>query len=106
MYRTKKENGKIVKWNARLVAIGFAQLVAIDFTATYSPVARFTSIRTIFALADLLGLEVIHMDVETAFVNADLLEKIYVAMAPGYETPGRVWRLLKTLYGLKQRPRV
>ena len=59
MYRTKKENGKIVKWNARLVAMRFAQLVAIDFTETYSPVVRFTSKRMIVALADLLGVEVI-----------------------------------------------
>ena len=46
------------------------------------------------------------MDVETAFLNADLVEEIYVAMPPGYEVPGRVWRLLKALYGLKQSPHV
>ena len=45
------------------------------------------------------------MDVETAFLNADLVEEIYVAMPPGYETPGKVWKLLKALYGLKQSPR-
>ena len=46
------------------------------------------------------------MDVETAFLNSDLVEDTYVAMPPGYKTPGRVWRLLKTLYGMKQCPRV
>ena len=46
------------------------------------------------------------MDVETAFLISDLVEEIYVAMPPGYETPGRVSRLLKALYGLKQSPRV
>ena len=44
-------------------------------------------------------------DVETAFLNADLVEEINVAMPPGYETPGKVWKLLKALYGLKQSPR-
>ena len=86
--------------------MGFTQLAGIDFTETYSPVARFTSIRMILALAVLLGLEVHQMDVETAFLNADLVEEIYVVMPPGYEAPGRVWRLLKALYGLKQSPRV
>ena len=105
-YRTKKESGKIVKWKARLVAMGFTQLAGIDFTETYSPVARFTSIRMIVAVAVLLGLEVHQMDVETAFLNADLVEEIYVAMPPGYEAPGRVWRSLKALNGLKQSPRV
>ena len=104
VYRTKREGGHIVKWKARLVAMGFTQLAGIDFTETYSPVARFTSIRMLLAIAALFCLEVHQMDVETAFLNADLVEEIYVAMPPGYETPGKVWRLLKALYGLKQSP--
>ena len=106
VYRTKKENGVIVKYKARLVAMGYTQLAGIDFTETYSPVARFTSIRIILAVAVKKGLEVHQMDVETAFLNADLIEEIYVATPPGYESPGRVWKLLKALYGLKQSPRV
>ena len=105
VYRTKKEDGRIIKWKARLVAMGFTQLAGIDFTETYSPVARFTSIRMLLAIAVLFCLEVHQMDVETAFLNADLVEEIYVAMPPGYETPRKVWKLLKALYGLKQRPR-
>ena len=42
VYRTKKEGDRIIKWKARLVAISFTQLAGIDFTETYSPVARFT----------------------------------------------------------------
>ena len=95
-----------MNWKARLVAMGFTQLAGIDFTETYSPVARLTSIRMILSLAVLLSLEVHQMDVEAAFRNADIEEEIYVSMAPGYETPGRVWRLLKAFYGLKQSPRV
>ena len=79
VYRAKKENSKIVKWKARLVSMGFTQLAGTDFTETYSPVARFTYIRMILALAVLIGLEVHQMDSETAFLNADLVEEIYVA---------------------------
>ena len=61
VYRTKKEGGRIIKWKARLVAMGFTQLAGIDFTETYSPVARFTSIRMLLAIAVLLCLEVHQM---------------------------------------------
>ena len=45
------------------------------------------------------------MDVETAFLNAELQEEIYCTMPPGYGVVGKVWRLVKSLYGLKQSPR-
>ena len=47
------------------------------------------------------------MDVETAFLNADLVVEIYVAMPSGYESPGKVWKLpIKAINGLlKQSPR-
>ena len=46
------------------------------------------------------------MDVDTAFLNAELQEEVYVASPPGYELPsGRVYRLNRCLYGLKQSPR-
>ena len=60
----------------------------------------------ILALAVLQSLKVHQIDVETAFLNSDRVEEIYVTMAPGYETSGCVWRLLKALYWMKQSPRV
>ena len=40
---------------ARLVAQGFSQVEGIDFNKLFSPVVRFESVRTIFALATLHG---------------------------------------------------
>jgi hypothetical protein len=46
------------------------------------------------------------MDVETAFLNGDLEEEIYMEMPEGFEdNPGKVCKLNKTLYGLKQSAR-
>ena len=78
----------------------------MDFHETYSPVARFTSIRLVLALASLLNLTVHQMDVETAFLNAELKEDIYMYPPAGMiVAPGNVLKLNRTLYGLKQAPR-
>ena len=57
-----------------------------------------------------LDYEVLMLDVQTAFLNADVEEEVYVKMAPGYEThdksgvPFRM-KLNKSLYGLRQSPK-
>ena len=56
-----------------------------DYFQTYSPVAKFTSIRTVLALSAQLGLKVRQMDVDTAFLNADISENIWVQVSK--ETP-------------------
>ena len=98
--------GGVERYKARLVAQGFTQVEGIDFNETYSPVARFTSIRLVLALAAMFGFRVHQMDVDTAFLNAELQEEVYVTPPPGYALPkGRVYRLNRCLYGLKQSPR-
>jgi hypothetical protein len=44
-------DGSIEKYKARFVARGFSQKEGIDYEETFAPVARYTSIRTIIALA-------------------------------------------------------
>src|SRR5271156_5162244 len=48
------------------------------------------------------------MDVKTAFLNGDLEPSIYMEPPPGsidYGRPNIVWKLKKSLYGLKQASR-
>ncbi|KAF6527626.1 hypothetical protein HZS61_007964 [Fusarium oxysporum f. sp. conglutinans] len=40
------------------------------------------------------------VDFKNAFVNAEMDEEIYTTCPPGYGQSGKVWRLLKALYGL------
>ena len=60
------------------------------------------------AIAALLNLEIHQMDVETAFLNGELNEEIYIEQPEGFIIPGqekKVCRLVKSLSGLKQAPK-
>ncbi|KAJ3479322.1 hypothetical protein NLI96_g9143 [Meripilus lineatus] len=96
-------NGNVIKHKARLVAQGFSQIPGQDFSATYAPVMRLESFRTLLALAAHLDLEVHQMDVVGAYLNSDLDEEIFMRQPPGFEDGfPRVCRLQKAIYGLKQ----
>ena len=107
VYKRKRDKEGIVeRYKARLVAQGFSQVEGFDYNETYSPVARFTSIRFILSISSILGLVVHQMDVETAFSNTDLKEEIYMHPPIGMTIrEGHVLKLKKTFYGLKQSPR-
>jgi len=84
IYRVKRNRmGEVVRWKCRLVAQGFFQVFGEDYDQTYSPVAKFTSIRTVLAISAQLGLHVRQMDVDTAFLNAPIKEDIWVRMPKG-----------------------
>jgi hypothetical protein len=102
----RDEVGAIVKHMARLVAHGFLQQEGIDFDDAFSPVAWMEYVR-LLALSAQEGWHVHHMDVKSTFLNSDLKE-VYVHQPPGFAIPGKegkMLRLRKTLYGLRQAPR-
>ena len=62
-------DGSIEKYKARFVARGFSQKEGIDYEETFAPVARYTSIRSVLALAAVMKWKIHQMDVKTAFLN-------------------------------------
>lgn len=107
VYKTKiGENGQINRFKARLVVKGCSQREGIDYAETFSPVVRYSTIRFLLAMAAKLDLDIEHMDAVTAFLQGDLKEEIYMQQPAGMEDgSGRVCRLHKSLYGLKQASR-
>ena len=90
------------------MARGFVQQEGIDYEDAFAPVARMESVRVLLALAAQEGWRVHHMDVKSAFLNDDLKEEVYVRQQPGFAIAGeegKVYRLKKALYGLRQAPR-
>lgn len=57
------------------------------------------------AIATQFDMEIHHMDVITAFLNANLFKEIYMQQPEGYEgkeKPHKVCKLNKSIYGLKE----
>jgi hypothetical protein len=107
---TKKFNsdGSLNKYKARLVVKGYEQKEGIDFSETFAPVVKFTSLRLLLSLAAINDWEIEQMDFITAFLNGDIEEEIYMEQPKGLEIKGqenKVFLLKKSLYGLKQAPR-
>lgn len=105
VFKVKRNaDGSIKKFKARLVARGFTQREGVDFTETYAPVVKFNTLRAILALAAKLDLHVHQMDVITAFLNGDLDVEIWMRLPGGVADD--VVKLRRSLYGLKQSPRL
>ena len=106
--RKRSADGGVERYKARLVAKGYSQQYGLDYDETFSPVARFESLRTILALAVQCDFHVHQIDVTTAFLNAKLCEEVHMEQPEGYAVSGRenhVCKLKHSIYGLKQAPR-
>ena len=84
---------------------GYHQRQGVDYDETFSPIAMIKSIRILLAIAAHYDYEVWQMDVKTAFLNGNLEEEVYMIQLEGYtskEFPGKVCKLMRSIYGLKQ----
>jgi hypothetical protein len=102
------EEGREVKKKARLVARGDRQTEGVDYKETFAPVTKYQTLRYIISYAHEKSLELFHLDVQTAFLNGELEEEVYMRLPPGYENEKgerEVVKLLKSIYGLRQAPR-
>jgi Reverse transcriptase (RNA-dependent DNA polymerase) len=108
VFRAKKDAaGNVVRYKARLITQGFSQVPGVDYFDMFAPVAKLASIRTVLALAAAKDMEIHQIEIKGTYLNGELTdqETIYMAQPPGYHaqnSAGKVCRLRKTLYGLKQ----
>jgi transposase InsO family protein len=109
VFDRKWRPGELERFKARLVARGFTQRWGIDFWFTSSPVITSGGFRMLFKIAAQWGRPVQHLDVPTAYLNGELdSDQIYMEVPDGMDMvhdgdlSGKVLRLRKGLYGLKQ----
>jgi len=79
VYRNKlNEKGEVVRNKARLVAQGYSQQEGIDYTETFSLVARLEAIWLFLSYAVNPGITLYQMDVKSAFLNGVISEEVCV----------------------------
>jgi Reverse transcriptase (RNA-dependent DNA polymerase) len=106
VYKIKEGENKDTKYKARLVAQGFSQKYGIDYDEVFAPVARTTTLRILLSLAGKMNYIAKHYDIKTAFLNGTLEEEIYMKQPPGFSNGSKVYKLKKSIYGLKQSAKV
>ena len=93
----------IVKPKTRLVARGFSQVHTVDLLETYAPTPAASSVKLLVALAVKNDWELRQLDVKQAFNQADLDFNLFMKRPDGCGgKSGKVVKLNKSVYGLKQ----
>ena len=80
----------------------------MDYSDTFSSIAKLTFIRLFISLAVTHGWDLHQLDIKNVFLHGDLVEEVYMEQPLGFVAQGeigRVCHLRKSLYGLKQSPR-
>jgi len=109
VFATKRfaDSGEIDKFKARLVADGSGQR---DVEETHAPTIGGTTLRVVLAVAAKRGYVISKLDVESAFLIEDVDRPTYVQLPREYTEymgrPTEVWELIRSLYGLRQAPRL
>ncbi|CAI7808889.1 unnamed protein product [Closterium sp. NIES-53] len=99
-------DGKIERYKSRFLGKGYQQKEKVDYKELFAPVVKPTTLRTLLAGATIKGWVVKQIDVTTVFLNGILEEEIFFAKPDGFDDgSGRVLKLKKALYALKQAPR-
>jgi len=111
IFKVKRDSsGQVLKCKARVCARGDQHTYEIDYNETFAPTLRCTTLRVLLSIACSFYLEIEQFDVVTAFLDAHVVEDIYMYSPLGLEviSPNgvkMVCKLNRSLYGLKQAPR-
>ncbi|GJQ93838.1 retrovirus-related pol polyprotein from transposon RE1 [Tanacetum coccineum] len=79
-----KQNYTWTLFKARVVAQGFTQIPGLDYSHTFSPVVKASTVRIVLSLAVLHRWRLHQLDVKNAFLHGHLNETVYMEQPPGF----------------------
>ncbi|XP_057522440.1 uncharacterized protein LOC130802437 [Amaranthus tricolor] len=106
-YKLKyKADGSLERYKARLVTKRYTQEYGVNYEETFSPLIKMNYVRCLIALAASRHWDLFQLDVNNAFLHGTFHEGVYMTVQEGLPNPNSlVYKLQKSLYGLKQASR-
>ena len=101
MKRDNSNNKSVPK--ARLVVKGFAEF--LDRIDKESPVVSRENIKVFLSVASISGWTPKSIDIKAAFLQVKQLESEIFIRPPTGNVRGKLWKLLKPVYGLQDAPK-
>ena len=99
--RQRDDSLKLAK--ARTVARGDKQVPFRDYDETHSPTITKTTLRWLIAVSELKGWDRAQADYKSAYLQGEPLDRdVFMEFPEGHERPGKVMRLKRAIYGMKQ----
>ena len=87
IYKLKfRADGSLERYKARLVVLRNNQKAGVDFSDTFAPVVKMSTVRTFREVAAARKWDLHQMDVHNAFLHGDLEEEVYMKLPPGFRT--------------------
>lgn len=107
VFKIKRDaKGSIFWFKARWVIKKYLQQYGTDYDQIFAAEAKPMIFRIFFAFAAFYDLNIEQIDVKTNFFYRLIDQLIFVKLPPEYKILGKIYKLNKTLYGLKQSPRL
>ena len=92
----------VAQYQARIVAKGYSHIEGLDYDETFAPVTQYDSLRLTIDITTHLGLDTDQLSIKSEFLNADLVEEIWMVHLLAIGLDGKILRLYKAHHGRKK----